>query len=181
MVKHLSTMRETWVRSLGREDLLEKEMAIHSSTIAWKIPWTEEPGRLQSMGSQRVWQTERVHFHFTFLLLSVCVRKSKSPTQALGWAVTWWGMGRRKYSGGGTQTASEILFRHSVVSQLFCYPTDYSPQGSPVHGISQARILEWAAISFSRGSFQHRDQTHISCMGRRILYNRVTREAPLRY
>ena len=54
MVKHLSTMRETWVRSLGREDPLEKEMAIHSSTIAWKIPWTEEPGRLQSMGSQRV-------------------------------------------------------------------------------------------------------------------------------
>ena len=54
MVKRLSTMRETRVRSLGREDPLEKEMAIHSSTIAWKIPWTEEPGRLQSMGSQRV-------------------------------------------------------------------------------------------------------------------------------
>ena len=53
-VKHLSTMRETWVQSRGREDPLEKEMAIHSSTIAWKIPWTEEPGRLQSMGSQRV-------------------------------------------------------------------------------------------------------------------------------
>ena len=53
-VKHLSTMQETWVRSLGQEDPLEKEMAIHSSTIAWKIPWTEEPDRLQSMGSQRV-------------------------------------------------------------------------------------------------------------------------------
>ena len=53
-VKHLSTMRETRVQSLGREDPLEKEMAIHSSTIAWKIPWTEEPDRLQSMGSQRV-------------------------------------------------------------------------------------------------------------------------------
>ena len=53
-IKHLSTMWETWVRSLGREDPLEKEMAIHSRTIAWKIPWTEEPGRLQSMGSQRV-------------------------------------------------------------------------------------------------------------------------------
>ena len=52
-VKRLSTMRETRVRSLGREDPLEKEMAIHSSTIAWKIPWTEEPGRLQSMGLQR--------------------------------------------------------------------------------------------------------------------------------
>ena len=54
MVKHLSTMQETRVRCLGWEDPLEKEMAIHSSTIAWKIPWTEEPGRLQSMGSQRV-------------------------------------------------------------------------------------------------------------------------------
>ena len=53
-VKHLSTMQETRVQSLGWEDPLEKEMAIHSRTIAWKIPWTEEPGRLQSMGSQRV-------------------------------------------------------------------------------------------------------------------------------
>ena len=53
-VKRLSTMWETRVRSLGWEDPLEKEMAIHSSTIAWKIPWTEEPGRLHSMGSQRV-------------------------------------------------------------------------------------------------------------------------------
>ena len=54
MVKHLSTMWETQVRSLGWEDPLEKEMAIHSRTIDWKIPWTEEPGRLQPMGSQRV-------------------------------------------------------------------------------------------------------------------------------
>ena len=54
MLKHLSTMRETRVRSLGWEDPLEKEMAIHSSTLAWKIPWTEEPGRLHSTGSQRV-------------------------------------------------------------------------------------------------------------------------------
>ena len=49
-VKHLPAMWETRVRSLGREDPLEKEMAMHSSTIAWKISWTEEPGRLQSMG-----------------------------------------------------------------------------------------------------------------------------------
>ena len=54
MVKRLPTMWETRVQSLGWEDTLEKEMAIHSSTIAWKIPWTGEPGRLQSMGSQRV-------------------------------------------------------------------------------------------------------------------------------
>ena len=54
MVKRLPAMRETWVQSLGREDPLENEMATHSSTIAWKIPWTEEPSWLQSMGLQRV-------------------------------------------------------------------------------------------------------------------------------
>ena len=53
-VKRLPAMRETWVLFLGREDPLEKETAIHSSTLAWKIPWMEEPDRLQSMGSQRV-------------------------------------------------------------------------------------------------------------------------------
>ena len=53
-VKRLPTMQETQVQSLGWEDLLEKEMATYSSILAWKIPWTEEPGRLQSMGSQRV-------------------------------------------------------------------------------------------------------------------------------
>ena len=56
MVKCLPTMWETWVQSLGQEDLLEKEMATHSSIVAWKITWTEEPGRLQSMGSQRIRQ-----------------------------------------------------------------------------------------------------------------------------
>ena len=53
-LKHLPAMRETWVRSLGREDPLEKEMATHSSILAWRIPWREEPGRLQSTGSQTV-------------------------------------------------------------------------------------------------------------------------------
>ena len=53
-LKHLPPMRETWVQSMGREDPLEKEMATHSSILAWRIPWTEEPGRLQSTGSQRV-------------------------------------------------------------------------------------------------------------------------------
>ena len=54
MVKRLPAMLETRVRSLGREDRLEKEMTTHSSTLAWKIPWTAEPGRLLSMGSKRV-------------------------------------------------------------------------------------------------------------------------------
>ena len=53
-VKHLPAMQETWVRSLGLEELLEKEMATHSSILASRIPWIEEPGRLESMGSRRV-------------------------------------------------------------------------------------------------------------------------------
>ena len=53
MVKNLPTIWEAWVRSLDWEDPLDKEMATYSSTLAWKIPWTEEPGKLQSMGSQR--------------------------------------------------------------------------------------------------------------------------------
>ena len=57
-VKHLPAMQETRVSSLGWEDPVEKEMAIHSSVLAWKIPWTEEPGRLQSMGSET---TERLN------------------------------------------------------------------------------------------------------------------------
>ena len=54
MITRLPTIQETWVQSLGQEDLLEKEMATHSSILAWKIPWMEEPGRLSSTGSQRV-------------------------------------------------------------------------------------------------------------------------------
>ena len=54
VVKHLPAMQETWVRSLGQEDPLENRMVTHSSILAWRIPWTEEPDRLQSMGLQRV-------------------------------------------------------------------------------------------------------------------------------
>ena len=64
MVKRLSTMQETWVRSLGQEDSLEKEVATHSSTLAWKIPWTEKPGVHGVAKSQ----TGLSDFGFTFLL-----------------------------------------------------------------------------------------------------------------
>ena len=63
VVKRLPAVRETRVRSLGREDPLEKEMATHSSTLAWKIPWAEEPGELQSMGRKELDRTEQLHFH----------------------------------------------------------------------------------------------------------------------
>ena len=74
MVKCLPTVWETWVQSLGGEDLLEKEMATHSSILAWRIPWMEDPGRLQSMGSQRVrhdWATLLLWFN-----LSLCFHQS---------------------------------------------------------------------------------------------------------
>jgi len=57
-------MWETWVQSLGSEDLLEKEMATHSSILAWRIPWKEEPDELQSVGSQSQTQLGDFHFHF---------------------------------------------------------------------------------------------------------------------
>ena len=69
-VKHLPTMWETWVQTLGQEVLLEKEMVTHSSILAWKIPWMEEPSRLQSMGSQRVghdWATS-ISFFLSFMI-----------------------------------------------------------------------------------------------------------------
>ena len=73
MVKRLAYSAETWAQSLGWEDPLEKEMAPHSSTLAWKIPWTEEPGGLQSTGREESDPTKRLHFHFSpfclFILL----------------------------------------------------------------------------------------------------------------
>ena len=63
-------MRETWVRSPGQEDTLEKEMATHSSVLAWRISWSEEPGRLQSMGWQRVRHDQVTSLHFTMVHLT---------------------------------------------------------------------------------------------------------------
>ena len=64
-LKHLPAIQQPWVRSLGWEDPLEKEMATHSSILAWRIPWTEEPVELQSMGSQRVRHDCATSLHFT--------------------------------------------------------------------------------------------------------------------
>ena len=72
MVRRLPTMWETWVQSLDWEDLLEKEMAAHSTTLAWKIPWTEEPSRLQSMGSQRVGHDWATSMSMSLVSPSIC-------------------------------------------------------------------------------------------------------------
>ena len=84
--KCLPAVRETWVQSLGQEDPLEKEMATHSSTLAWKIPWTEETGRLQSMGSLRVGHDFTFTFHFHALEKEMATHSS-----VLAWRIP--GMG----------------------------------------------------------------------------------------
>ena len=88
MVKCLPAMWETQVRSLGWDDPLEKEMAIHSSTLAWKIPWMEEPGGLQSMGSLESDTTERLHSHFSFHALE---KEVATHSSVLAWRIP--GMG----------------------------------------------------------------------------------------
>ena len=142
----LSTTWETLVRSLGQENPLEKEIATHSSILDRRIPWTEEPGRLQSSGSQRVghnWVTSlffpRGNYLKVFYIYSCCCLVVKSCL-TLG------------------------------------NPMNCSPPGFSVHRISQARILEWLAISFSRGSVQFRDRSQVSRIAGRHCAIWATRE-----
>ena len=106
IVERLSTMWETQVRSLDREDPLEKEMAIHSSTPAWKIPWMEDPGRLRSMGSQRVghdWATS----------LSLLVAFIGEPSSKIRFFISFadaTSHGNNIIHGLSTQLASPLLF-----------------------------------------------------------------------
>ena len=80
-------MWEPWVRSLGREDPLEKEMVTHSSILAWRIPWTEEPGRLQSTGWQRVGHDRATSLHFTSYTYMLCLVVQSCPTLWNPWTV----------------------------------------------------------------------------------------------
>ena len=80
MVKNLPAMQEMGVQFLGQEDPLEKEMATHSSILAWRLPWTEEPGRLQSMGSQRVGHNKATITH----TVSSCQDTGMNTTRSLG-------------------------------------------------------------------------------------------------
>ena len=103
-VKRLPTVQETWVRSLGREDPLEKEMAPHSSIHAWKIPWTEELGWLLSLGSQRIghdWATS----------LSLKNPPQNSQGKGFGGLLGWWTLGDL-----GRVVHSERMWK------LFSYP-----------------------------------------------------------
>ena len=78
-------MQETWVQSLSREDPLEKEMATHSSILAWRIPWTEEPGSLQSTGHKELDTTEQLHFHFHYIATSSLLTKERKCLKTQRW------------------------------------------------------------------------------------------------
>ena len=160
MVKSLPAVQEAWVQSLGQKDLLEKEMAPHSSTLAWKILWTEEPGGLLSMGSQS--QTQLSDFTFT---LYIKFFLDFSPYKLL------------------QHTEYNSLIYTVVVGYLFyicerakllqkcltlCDPMNCSPPGYSVHGVFQAGMLEWVAISFSRRSFQTRGRSWASHIAGRL-------------
>ena len=136
---------------------LEKEMATHSSILAWRIPWTEDPGRLQSMGSQRVRHDWVTSLHFTS---SSCALTGIWIRLMCVWI--------------------RLVCVCVLVAQLcltLCNPMDRSPPGSSVHGILQARILEWVAVPFSRGSSQPREQTPGFCVAGRVFTIWATRES----
>ena len=146
-------MQETWVWSLGQEDPLEKEMATHSTILAWGIPWTEEPGRVQFVGLARVG----------------CNLATKPPPPLLRWLydISPYSIEVVNYMSSFSNVC--FLFKMKV-TQLYltlCDSMDFILPGSSVHGISQARIMEWVAIPFSRGSFWPRDQTQVSCIAGR--------------
>ena len=96
MVKILPPMQETWTRSLGQEDPLEKGMTTHSSILAWRIPWTEEPGWLQSMGWQRVGHDWLTNTHSKVLNRGYNVEVKKDTISNLVSLWWWWDRGRNK-------------------------------------------------------------------------------------
>ena len=153
-VKRLPAMQETRVQSLGREDPLEKEMATHSSILAWRIPWTEKPGGLQSTGSQRVG-----HDCATSISLS---RSLVGARRMLVFTVEQVFLLPREVwltqnaDAQCTVGVSEWVKADQSCPTL-CDPMDCSTPDSCVRGILQASILECFTISFSRGSSRPRN------------------------
>ena len=146
MVKRLPTMRETQVRFLGRADLLQKKMATHSSTLAWKIPWMEEPGRLQSAAAAAKSLQS---------CPTLCDPIDGSPPRL---PCPWDSPG--KNTGVGCHFLLQCIKVKSESELPQSYPTlsdpmGCSPPGSSIHGIFQARVLEWGAIAFSREKYSN--------------------------
>ena len=151
VVKHLSKVQKTRVLTLGWEDPMEKEMATHSSTLAWKIPWTEEPGGLQSMGSQTAghdWVTS----------LSLSVYGSTDMQHTLPWE-------KGNINAMNMSTVYHLGLCCCLVATsclTLCDPVDCTLPGPSVHGIFQARILEQAAISDPKRSSHPKGQIRFS-------------------
>ena len=160
MVKNLPGMQETSVQSLGRDDPLEKEIATHSSVLAWRIPWTKEPGRLQSMGSQRAghswkWLTHTIDSYYT--------HQKHPPPQVV-----------RLYSRYWLSCLIQFKARWKLQCVLCCAVLSCSVMSNSATlwtaahqaplsmRILQARILEWVAMPSSRRSSQPRDWNQVS-------------------
>ena len=163
-VKHLPAMQETWVWSLGWKDPLEKGMTTHSNILAWRIPWTQEPGRLQSMGHKEPDMTERI-----------------SRTQnAQGWGLWPWGEAQSPdllLSPGQCCPIQLFLVVCMCAKSIQLCPTLCDPRTAACQAplsMEFSRILEWVAMPSSRGSSRPRDQPYvfyISCTGRWVLYH----------
>ena len=119
-------MQEMQVQSLSREDPLEKKMATHSSILAWKIPWTEEPGRLQSMGSQESDMTDRLHFHFSLSCIGggngnplQCSCLQNPRERGAWWATVYgviqsWTWLKRLSSSSSSNTLREVIIQQPL-------------------------------------------------------------------
>ena len=132
MVKCLPSMWETWVQSLGWDDPLEKAMATHSSIPTWKIPWTEEPGKLQSMGSQ---SDTTALLHFLSFIWKHNARKGVMYIHTYKFYIYTYYL----YKYIHVFMCLCVLVTQSCLT--FCDPMDCSPLGSSVHTILQAWIL----------------------------------------
>ena len=185
-----------WVWSLGQEDPLEEDMATHSNILAWRIPWAQEPGGLQSIGLQRV-----TH-NWSNLALTWCRNRKGLPTEgcllysvpSLGCRLKGWVQFFKNHHSEymtyplscidklnfsvslhmwGSYKFTWYMCKHAQLCLTLCSTMDCSLPAL-LHGIFQGRILGWVAFFYSRGPSQPRDQTYISCascFGRHVLYH----------
>ena len=135
-VKNLPAVWETWIRSLGLKDFLREEMATSSSILSWRIPWTEEPDRLQSMGSLRVGHDERLHFHFSLACIGErngnplqcsCV---ENPRDRRAWWAAVYGVAQsrirlKRLSSSRSLLNISYIFSILVSSLFVCNPSSF--------------------------------------------------------
>ena len=151
MIKNLTAIQETWVWSLGREDPLEKGMATHSSILAWRIPWTEEPGGLQSMGSQRVGH-DWVTFTHTHTLVITPRTTLQNRPEGIAAAMSWAAIPRR-----ALPQSQELLSPNTELSSSAQNALPPDSCRVPSLGQPSAGFHSWAwslQIKFSPGPWE---------------------------